>query len=110
MTPSLAEPWSASPDGLVYESVLRKRARPHNGEPVTAVYDPVFVPVTRRHALRGDAVDDSDHDPGARAPGLAGLPRRSGQGGHHVAWTAPPPTGPHATRIPACLTVGFYPT
>ena len=34
-TPSLAESWSASPDGLVYEFVLRN-ARFHNGERVTA--------------------------------------------------------------------------
>jgi peptide/nickel transport system substrate-binding protein len=34
-TPSLAESWSASPDGLVYDFVLRN-ARFHNGEPVTA--------------------------------------------------------------------------
>lgn len=34
--PSLAESWSVSKDGLVYEFVLRKRARFHNGEPVTA--------------------------------------------------------------------------
>jgi peptide/nickel transport system substrate-binding protein len=36
MTPSLAESWSASPDGLVYEFVLRKGVRFHNGDPVTA--------------------------------------------------------------------------
>jgi peptide/nickel transport system substrate-binding protein len=36
MTPSLAESWSVSPDGLVYEFVLRKGVRFHNGEPVTA--------------------------------------------------------------------------
>src|SRR3990172_11847408 len=35
-TPSLAESWSVSKDGLVYEFVLRKGARFHNGEPVTA--------------------------------------------------------------------------
>jgi peptide/nickel transport system substrate-binding protein len=34
--PSLAESWSASADGLVYEFLLRKGARFHNGEPVTA--------------------------------------------------------------------------
>jgi peptide/nickel transport system substrate-binding protein len=34
--PSLAESWTASKDGLVYEFVLRKGARFHNGEPVTA--------------------------------------------------------------------------
>ena len=35
MSPSLAESWSTSPDGLVYEFVLRKGATFHNGEPVT---------------------------------------------------------------------------
>ena len=34
--PSLAESWSASEDGLSYEFVLRKNAKFHNGEPVTA--------------------------------------------------------------------------
>ena len=36
MAPGLAESWSMSTDGLVYEFVLRKGARFHNGEPVTA--------------------------------------------------------------------------
>jgi peptide/nickel transport system substrate-binding protein len=36
MAPSLAESWSTSPDGLVYEFVLRKGPRFHTGEPVTA--------------------------------------------------------------------------
>src|SRR5712692_5781166 len=36
VAPSLAESWSVSPDGLVYEFVLRKGPRFHNGEPVTA--------------------------------------------------------------------------
>ncbi len=34
--PGLAESWSVSKDGLVYEFVLRKGALFHNGEPVTA--------------------------------------------------------------------------
>ena len=36
MAPSLAESWSASKDGLVYELVLRKGLRFHNGDPLTA--------------------------------------------------------------------------
>ena len=36
MAPSLAESWSVTPDGLVYEFVLRKTARFHNGDPVVA--------------------------------------------------------------------------
>ncbi|MGH7066041.1 MAG: ABC transporter substrate-binding protein [Stellaceae bacterium] len=34
--PSLAESWSAAEDGLGYEFVLRKDAKFHNGDPVTA--------------------------------------------------------------------------
>jgi peptide/nickel transport system substrate-binding protein len=36
MAPSLAESWSASKDGLVYEFVLRQGVKFHNGEPLTA--------------------------------------------------------------------------
>jgi peptide/nickel transport system substrate-binding protein len=36
MAPSLAASWSVSPDGLVYEFVLRPGVRFHHGEPVTA--------------------------------------------------------------------------
>src|SRR5206468_3618773 len=36
MAPSLAESWSMSADGLVYEFVLRRGAKFHNGDPVTA--------------------------------------------------------------------------
>ena len=35
-SPSLAESWSAGEDGLSYEFVLRKDAKFHNGDPVTA--------------------------------------------------------------------------
>ena len=36
MTPSLAESWTASADGLTYEFVLRKGVKFHNGDPVTS--------------------------------------------------------------------------
>src|SRR5215213_6387852 len=36
LAPSLAESWSASPDGLSYDFVLREGVRFHNGDPVTA--------------------------------------------------------------------------
>src|SRR4030095_1397153 len=36
MAPGLAESWTVSQDGLVYEFVLRKTVRFHNGDPVTA--------------------------------------------------------------------------
>src|SRR5215470_16448233 len=34
--PCLAESWKASPDGLTHDFVIRKEAKFHNGEPVTA--------------------------------------------------------------------------
>jgi peptide/nickel transport system substrate-binding protein len=36
LAPGLAESWTVSPDGLVYEFVLRKGVRFHNGDPLTA--------------------------------------------------------------------------
>src|SRR5262245_27832516 len=35
-TPSLAESWTVSKDGLIYEFALRKNAKFHTGDPVTA--------------------------------------------------------------------------
>jgi len=67
MAPSLAESWSTSPDGLVYEFVLRKGAKFHNGEPVTAEdvkfsferYRGMFAR-TRRSRSQTPAVSGSD--------------------------------------------------
>ena len=36
MAPALAESWSMSPDGLVFEFVVRKGVKFHSGDPVTA--------------------------------------------------------------------------
>jgi len=36
LAPGLAESWTVSPDGRAYDFVLRKGARFHNGDPVTA--------------------------------------------------------------------------
>src|SRR3979411_2189057 len=36
LAPSLAESWSLSKDGLVYEFILRRGVKFHNGDPVTA--------------------------------------------------------------------------
>jgi peptide/nickel transport system substrate-binding protein len=35
-TPSLAESWTTSPDGLTYEFILKSGVKFHNGDPVTA--------------------------------------------------------------------------
>ena len=56
MAPSLAESWTVSPDSLVYEFVLRKGAKFHNGDPVTPGGREVLVralPRRGRRALQG---------------------------------------------------------
>src|SRR5262249_49953700 len=65
LTPSLAESWSMSPDGLVYDFVLRKGVRFHNGEPVTAEdvkfsferYRGGFASVLKDHVARVETVN-----------------------------------------------------
>src|SRR5262245_54128715 len=54
--PSLAESWTMSRDGLVYEFVLRKNARFHNGDPVTA--DDVKFSFERYHGAAAKLLKD----------------------------------------------------
>src|SRR6266850_756075 len=56
MAPSLAESWTMSPDGLVYEFVLRKGTRFHNGEPVTA--EDVKFPFERYRGISAKVLKD----------------------------------------------------
>jgi len=65
MAPSLAESWNASADGLVYEFVLRKGVRFHNGDPVTSDdvkfsferYKGTAAPVLKAHVAAIEIVD-----------------------------------------------------
>jgi len=65
LSPSLAESWSASTDGLVYEFVLRKSVRFHNGDPVTADdvkfsferYRGTAAPALKAHVAAVEVVD-----------------------------------------------------
>jgi peptide/nickel transport system substrate-binding protein len=54
--PSLAESWSVSKDGLVYEFALRKGVKFHNGEPVTA--DDVKFSFDRYRGSAGKTLKD----------------------------------------------------
>src|SRR4051794_25312177 len=56
-TPCLAESWSASPDGLSYEFLLRKGVKFHNGEPVTA--DDVKFSFERYHGAAHQLMKDN---------------------------------------------------
>src|SRR5438105_6163007 len=56
-TPSLAESWTTSKDGLSYEFVLRKGAKFHNGEPVTA--DDVKFSFERYHGAAHQLMRDN---------------------------------------------------
>src|SRR6266478_2549070 len=60
-TPSLAESWTVSRDGRAYEFVLRKGARFHNGEPVTAddvkfSFERYRGAAARLHVVGGDGL------------------------------------------------------
>ena len=54
--PSLAESWTVSPNGLVYEFVLRANARFHNGERVTA--EDVKFSFERYHGANATALKE----------------------------------------------------
>jgi peptide/nickel transport system substrate-binding protein len=56
MAPSLAESWTVSADGLVYEFVLRKGAAFHTGDPVTA--DDVKFSFERYRGISAKALKD----------------------------------------------------
>jgi len=65
MAPSLAESWSVSSDGLVYEFVLRKGTKFHTGDPVTAEdvkfsferYRGIFVRALKEHVASVESPD-----------------------------------------------------
>ena len=65
MAPSLAESWTESPDGKVYEFKLRRGLKFHNGEPVTAEdvkfsydrYKGAGASEMRARVLRAEIVD-----------------------------------------------------
>src|SRR5262245_55943441 len=57
VAPALAESWSMSPDGLVYDFVLRKSAKFHNGDPVTA--EDVKFSLERYRGASARALKDS---------------------------------------------------
>ncbi|PYM26340.1 MAG: hypothetical protein DMD78_04425 [Candidatus Rokuibacteriota bacterium] len=65
MAPSLAESWSVSSDGLVYEFVLRKGTKFHTGDPVTAEdvkfsferYRGIFVRALKEHVASVETPD-----------------------------------------------------
>jgi peptide/nickel transport system substrate-binding protein len=55
-TPSLAESWTVSKDGLAYEFLIRKNAKFHNGDPVTA--DDVKFSFDRYHGSGAKLLKD----------------------------------------------------
>jgi ABC-type transport system substrate-binding protein len=54
LTPSLAETWTESPDGLVYEFKLREGVAFHNGEPLTAADVAYTLPGELAEEVRRD--------------------------------------------------------
>jgi peptide/nickel transport system substrate-binding protein len=68
-TPSLAESWTVSKDGLTYEFVIRKNARFHNGDPVTA--DDVKFTFERYKGAGGKLLKDKVKEVQVVAPNRA---------------------------------------
>jgi peptide/nickel transport system substrate-binding protein len=68
-TPSLAESWTMSKDGLTYEFVLRKGTRFHNGDPVTA--DDVKFSFERYRGAAAKLLKDKVRDVQVVDPGRA---------------------------------------
>jgi peptide/nickel transport system substrate-binding protein len=56
LAPSLAESWTVAPDGLIYEFLLRKGAKFHDGEAVTA--EDVKFSFERYHGTSYKAMQD----------------------------------------------------
>jgi peptide/nickel transport system substrate-binding protein len=68
-TPSLAESWSLSKDGLTYEFVIRKGVKFHNGDPVTA--DDVKFSLERYKGASAKLLKDKIKEIQAVAPNRA---------------------------------------
>jgi peptide/nickel transport system substrate-binding protein len=68
-TPSLAESWSVSKDGINYDFVIRKGAKFHNGDPVTA--DDVKYSFERYKGSGAKLLKDKMKDVQALAPNRA---------------------------------------
>ena len=68
-TPSLAESWNVSKDGLTYEFVIRKNAKFHNGDPVTA--DDVKFSFERYKGASAKLLKDKVKEVQAAAPNRA---------------------------------------
>src|SRR5919201_989317 len=66
-TPSLAESWTMSRDGLTYEFVLRKGVKFHNGDPVTA--DDVKFSFDRYRGAAAKLLKDKVREVSVVAPG-----------------------------------------
>ena len=80
-TPSLAESWTVSKDGLVYEFVLRKDAKFHNGDPVTA--DDVKFSFERYKGAAAKLLRDRVRDVEIVDAGAGALPPPGGVAGLH---------------------------